>query len=86
MAWKTKTSNGTQHNDSCTMAFGRLSAHCNCPRCEELKSGSAPRKAWDHRQKEYDRMRRSAMAQHFAPGGKHDQIVAVGGVDTAFEW
>ena len=85
MAWRTKT-NGTQHNDSCTMAFGRPSQHCNCPRCEELKTGAEPRKAWGWRQKQMDERRRLAMAEHFKKGGKHDQIMAAGGVDTAFEW
>ena len=86
MAWAKKQSSGTQHNDSCTMAFGRPSSHCNCPRCEELKLGASPRKAWNHAQKEADRMRHIAMAKHFSPGGTHDQIVAAGGIDTAFEW
>jgi hypothetical protein len=35
-----------KHNDSCTMAFGRHSLHDNCPRCNELKAGAAPRKGW----------------------------------------
>ena len=34
------------HNHTCKMAFGRPSKHSNCPRCEELKQGSAPRKGW----------------------------------------
>ena len=33
-----------------------------------------------------DAMRSAHMREHFAPGGKHDQIVAAGGIDTAFEW
>jgi hypothetical protein len=36
----------TKHNDTCTMAFGRPSAHDNCPRCNELKQGAKPRKGW----------------------------------------
>ena len=31
-----------KHNETCTMAFGRKSAHSNCPRCEELKNGAKP--------------------------------------------
>lgn len=29
------------------MAFGRPSDHDNCPRCNELKAGAAPRKGWN---------------------------------------
>lgn len=36
----------TKHNDSCTMAFGKASTHNDCPRCNELKNGAAPRKGW----------------------------------------
>jgi hypothetical protein len=46
MAWKT-SQNGTKHNDSCIMAFGKFSAHDNCPRCNELKAGAIPRKSWN---------------------------------------
>lgn len=35
-----------KHNETCTMAFGRPSDHDNCPRCNELKAGAAPRKGW----------------------------------------
>lgn len=31
-----------KHNNTCTMAFDRKSAHSNCPRCEELKLGAKP--------------------------------------------
>ena len=84
MAWK--KSNTTPHSNTCTMAFGRLSAPGCCPRCEELRNGAKPVAAWDARQKQLDAQRCEAMAKHFAPGGPHDQIIAAGGVDTAFEW
>ena len=45
MAWKKQT--GTKHNDSCKMAYGKPSLHLNCPRCEELKNGAAPREGWN---------------------------------------
>lgn len=46
MAWKKSNTNGTKHNDSCTMAFGKPSIHDNCPRCQELKAGATPREGW----------------------------------------
>jgi hypothetical protein len=49
MAWKTystKQDNTTKHNETCKMAFGNPSQHDNCPRCNELKAGAAPRKGW----------------------------------------
>lgn len=36
----------TRHNDKCSMAFGKPSKHTDCPRCEDLKAGAAPRKGW----------------------------------------
>lgn len=44
MAWS--KSNTVKHNHLCTMTFGNLSKHSDCPRCEELKQGAAPRKGW----------------------------------------
>lgn len=47
MCWnKTTTDNKVKHNDTCTMSFERPSEHDNCPRCNELKTGAAPRKGW----------------------------------------
>lgn len=43
MAWRTKASEGTKHNDTCNMSFGRPSTHDNCQRCNELKAGAAAR-------------------------------------------
>ena len=86
MAWKKQTTIGTKHNDTCTMSFGRPSSHGDCPRCQELKNGAAPRQSWDHHKKEMEERRRQAIAEHFKPGGRHDQIIAQGGIDTAFDW
>lgn len=50
MAWKTlktEDSNKVKHNHTCTMAFGNPSNHNDCPRCNELKNGAAPRKGWN---------------------------------------
>lgn len=42
MAWAKKET-GTKHSTACTMAFGKLSAHGVCGRCEELRKGGAAR-------------------------------------------
>lgn len=50
MAWKTYNTqdvNKIVHNSTCIMAFGNPSKHDNCPRCNELKAGAAPRKSWN---------------------------------------
>lgn len=89
MAWRTystKEDNKVKHNDTCKMAFGNPSSHNDCPRCNELKEGAKPRKAWNADKLEQEARNRAAMAEHFKRGGKHDQIMAAGGVDTAFEW
>ncbi len=38
---------GTQHSDTCRMAFGRFDS--SCPRCQELALGSPARKGWRNR-------------------------------------
>ena len=86
MAWKTTKPAGTQHNDACTRAFANLSPLGCCPRCDELRAGAKPRAGWNDAKNTADEARRRAMAAHFAPGGKHDQITKAGGIDTAFEW
>lgn len=83
MAWKKSTT--TPHTCGGPV-FGRLAEPGSCERCDELRKGAEPVKAWNHRQKQFDEMRRIAMAKHFAPGGKAERIRAAGGVDTAFEW
>ena len=35
----------TKHSHDCKMAFGRKDP--NCPRCQELLKGAAPRKGWN---------------------------------------
>ena len=46
MCWTKQA--GTKHNDSCSMAFGKPSKHDDCPRCNELKEGAAPRQGWSN--------------------------------------
>lgn len=81
--------NITRHGETCAMAFGKYSPHNDCPRCNELKAGASARAGWQRgyfsgkAQQETARLRE--IAAHFAPGGRHDQITAAGGVDTAFE-
>lgn len=53
MAWKTKAAVGTMHNETCKMAFGKPSAHSNCPRCEELKNGAKAR-TWASAHRQYN--------------------------------
>ncbi len=86
MAWPTNKQQGTQHNDACTRAFANLSPAGCCPRCDELRAGAKPRAGWNDVKIKADAMRAAHMREHFAPGGRHDQIVKAGGVDTAFEW
>lgn len=85
MSWNNKQT-GTKHNDSCTRAFANLSPLGCCPRCDELRNGSKPRAGWNDAQIKADAQRSEAMRRHFAPGGKHDQIIKAGGIDTAFDW
>lgn len=86
MTWKTTKQQGTKHNDSCTRAFSNLSPLGCCPRCDELRAGSKPRAGWNDATKAQDAAQRRAIAAHFAPGGKHEQIVKNGGVDTVFDY
>jgi hypothetical protein len=86
MARNTSKQQGTKHNDSCTRAFANLSPLGCCPRCDELRAGSKPRIGWNDAVKAQEAANARAIVAHFAPGGKHQQIVRAGGIDTAFEW
>ncbi len=86
MAWSTNKPAGTKHNDSCTRAFANLSPLGCCQRCDELREGAKPRAGWNDAKMRQEAQQRDAIRRHFAPGGRHDQIVKAGGVDTAFEW
>lgn len=86
MAWNTDKQQGTKHNDACTRAFANLSPLGCCPRCDELRAGAKPREGWNDAKMREEAQRMAAIRAHFAPGGRHAQIVANGGVDTAFDW
>lgn len=86
MAWKSNKQEGTRHNDLCSMAFGNYSPLGCCPRCDELRNGATARKGWNDDKIAQEARRREQIREHFKPGGIHDQIIAAGGVDTAFEW
>lgn len=68
--WKTR-STGTAHNSTCTMAFGNFSSHDNCPRCNELKAGAAPRKSWNDVKRAANVDRLSAYCFTLAPYHSH---------------
>ena len=77
----------TKHSPDCKMVFGRKDP--DCPRCQELLAGAAPRAGWQGdyfaRKARNERMEREAIKQHFAPGGPHERGVC-GPVCTAFDW
>ena len=77
----------TKHSLDCRMTFGRKDP--NCPRCQELLAGAAPRAGWQRdyfsRKKAQDDQRRREIAEHFAAGGPHARGVC-GPVCTAFDW
>ena len=74
----------TKHKDDCKRVFKNYDA--TCPRCQELAAGEKPRAGWSDNKRIMEAQRRRAIAIHFAPGGRHEQITAAGGVDTAFDW
>ena len=76
--------NKTLHSLDCKRVFRNYDAAC--PRCQELMKGEKPRAGWSDHKRRFEAQSARYMAAHFAPGGRHDQIVAAGGVDTAFEW
>ena len=61
MAWKTQQ--GVKHSDDCKMVFGRKDP--NCPRCQELLAGSAPRQWNGSRRIENDRRLCVEIREHF---------------------
>ena len=77
----------TKHSPDCRMVFGRKDPEC--PRCQELLAGAAPRSGWqkDHfsRKRQLETQRRREMDEHFAPGGPHARGLC-GPVCTAFDW
>jgi hypothetical protein len=86
MAWKTNKSDGTKHENGCTMAFGRLSPAGCCPRCDELRNGAEARVGWNDAKIKAEKQRSEAIRIHFAPGGEGYRKLQTGEVDTAFDW
>ena len=77
----------TKHSSDCRRVFSRYDA--DCPRCQELASGAAPRSGWQAayyaRKAHRENQDRRAIAAHFAPGGPHDRGEC-GPICTAFDW
>jgi len=74
----------TKHNATCTMAFGRHSKHDNCPRCQELKNGSAPRSGW---QKGYYAIKAQAEKDWSLRLKNHNcSTSGCGSICVAFDW
>lgn len=72
------------------LPFGRKAPEGECPRCDELRAGAAPRQAapWiaaQHREDEAAAERQRAITAHFAPNGPHQRGVC-GPVCTQFDW
>jgi hypothetical protein len=59
------------------LPFGRKAPAGECPRCDELRAGAAPRRPdWVENLRRAERdeeMRRRELKQHFAQGGPHDR-------------
>ena len=80
MAWKMNT--GPKHtcNDGCGPSFGRLAAQGDCPRCDELRAGAAPRQ-WA---KTSSQLLCEAIQLHFA--SHHHKSGGCGPVCTFGDW
>lgn len=61
----------TKHNANCNRAFGRRDAEC--PRCQELANGAAPRKGW-------------GQSRFQTPSRPHTCSAKCGPVCTVGEW
>ncbi len=72
------------------LPWGKKAPEGQCPRCDELRAGAAPRSAPDwvddrRRRAEHDRQRDADRRQHFAPTGPHARG-ACGPVCTFGDW
>lgn len=59
-------------------AFGRLAPAGQCPRCDELHAGAAPREAHPaikavQRRRDQEELSSSELRAHFAPGSPHSR-------------
>lgn len=78
------------HNGGQALPFGRLKPVGQCPRCDQLRAGAAPRDAHPalravQRRREDEAQQDAARREHFAPGGPHARGVC-GPVCTAFDY
>lgn len=78
------------HDNGKALPFGRRKPAGECPRCDELSAGAAPRQAPAPIRRaieriDWDAERDQRQREHFAPGGPH-QRGACGPVCTAFDW
>jgi len=78
------------HDGGRAMPFGRRKPAGECPRCDQLRDGAAPRQAPPalraaERRRRYDADSDEHRRAHFAPGGPHARGQC-GPVCTAFDW
>jgi len=68
----------TAHRNDCKRVFARYDAEC--PRCNELSQGAAPRKGWGDRQREADAAFTRRLKAHDCKAHR------CGPVCVAFDW
>ena len=84
-----RTTRHTCTADGKALPFGRKAPEGECPRCDELRAGAAPRTpGWvesAERKARHEAQDRAARKAHFGPGGPHRRGDC-GPVCTAFDW
>lgn len=68
----------TKHTAECTRVFKNYDI--NCPRCQELMKGAAPRQGWSQNRKRQDEQRIRDIKDHVC------SIEKCGPVCTKFDW
>lgn len=89
MSWTTKAQVGTKHSWDCCRSFAKRDT--NCPRCQELDKGAAPRAGWSDAKREREAQRSKEIWAHFNVRDEHGETghqrnTRTNGCDTAFEW
>jgi hypothetical protein len=80
-----------RHNhDGGKLFFGQYKKPGECPRCDQLRAGAAPREAHpaitaSKRKQDAEEQTRAAMREHFRPGGPHERGEC-GPVCTKFDY
>lgn len=73
-----------KHTAKCTMAFGRVTKEIGaCERCDELRSGAAPRKGWGTMKKIQEQTLSEAIRRHYSSG---ECPKTCSPVCTRFDW